>query len=221
MYRLYIGDKNYSSWSLRSWLLMAGLDIPFEEVPVQVDGTGASEKHRAYSPNGLVPCLHDADLKVWDTLAICEYLHERHAGVWPEDDRARSVARSVSAEMHSGFGAIRGAMPMNIKLKLIGRALDPAEQFDLDRITTIWNDCRETYGASGPYLFGQFSAADAMFAPIVWRFETYNAKLAGKAAQYQQTMLEMPAMKRWESDALKEGIVLDYDKLADSFGGAR
>jgi len=124
--------------------------------------------------------------------------------------------------MHSGFGAIREAMPMNIKLKLTGRALSDSEQLDLARITTIWNTCRDQYGSSGEFLFGSFSAADAMFAPLVWRFETYNVILDGLAGQYQQAMLKVAGMQRWEKEALKEGVVLNnYDSLADSFGGPR
>jgi glutathione S-transferase len=221
MYTLYIGEKNYSSWSLRPWLLMQALDLPFSEVAVQLDGMGANEKHRKYSPNGLVPCLHDDQLQVWDTLAIFEYLHEHH-GVWPENPQARAKARSVSAEMHSGFGALRESMPMNIKLKLNGREPSSVEQSELGRITTIWNSCRDQYGEKGEYLFGQFCAADAMFAPLIWRFETYNVILDGDARRYQQTMLAMPAMRRWEKAALQESTVFPkYDSLADSFGGPR
>ena len=169
-----------------------------------------------------MPCLHDDQFQVWDSLAICEYLHERHDGVWPADPQARAVARSVSAEMHSGFAAIRQAMPMNIKLRLGGRPLSDAEAMERDRIIIIWNTCRLTHGEGGEFLFGRFSAADAMFAPVIWRFETYNVILEGDAGVYQKTMLSLPAMQRWKKAALREGIVLShYDSLADSFGGPR
>ncbi|MGB7300665.1 MAG: glutathione S-transferase family protein [Burkholderiaceae bacterium] len=221
MLKLYIGDKNYSSWSLRPWLLMTTLAIDFDEVPVRVAGTGPNDGHRPYSDNGLVPCLHDGELRVWDSLAICEYLYETQAAVWPADRQARARARSVSAEMHAGFGDIRSAMPMNIKLRLAGRALTAPEQADLDRISTIWENCRSEFDSDGPFLFGQFCAADAMFAPVVWRFETYNVSLPGLAGEYQQTMLGLDAMQTWEQAALAEGISLPYDNLAETFGGNR
>lgn len=221
MYTLYIGDKNYSSWSLRPWLLLTVLGIEFEAKSVQVAGTGPNERHRPYSDNGLVPCLHDDDLQIWETLAIIETLHEQHDGVWPQDRGARAHARSVSNEMHAGFNALRGAMPMNIKLKLRGRDADPHVATDIARIATIWETARAKYGAHGPFLFGEFSAADAMFAPIVWRFETYNVSLSDNASQYQRTMLALPAMRAWECDALAEGVVMAYDELANDFGGPR
>ena len=134
MYVLYFGNRNYSSWSLRAWLMLKGFDIPFEERVVALAGQGASDVHRAYSDNGLVPCLHDGAIRVWETLAIAEYLAERHAGLWPADAAARANARSVSAEMHAGFTALRSAMPMNIKLRLEGRPPASAVQRDIERI---------------------------------------------------------------------------------------
>lgn len=216
---LYIGNKNYSSWSLRAWLLMTQLAIPFEERQVAVTGKGVSDVHRAYSPNGLVPCLHDGDIVVWETLAIAEYLYESHPSVWPARREARATARALAAEMHAGFGALRSAMPMNIKLRLNGRALSVDEQTDWDRICAIWNKyCHP----DGPFLFGQFCAVDAMFAPVAWRLETYNAIPDGRAGDYQRELLALPAMQAWRGAALRETTVIEADdKLAAAFGGPR
>jgi glutathione S-transferase len=221
MQTLYIGNKNYSSWSLRPWLLMTELGIEFEEKQVQVTGQGRSTIHEPYSPNGLVPCLHDGDIIVWDTLAICEYLYESFPQVWPTDRAERAMARAVSAEMHSGFSAVRQAMPMNIKLELCGRVLSDAETADVSRIGNIWSRA-DPQDPRGPYLFGAFSAADAMFAPVAWRFHTYNVPLTGRAAQYQASMLALPGMRTWRDAAMAETMVIQADDaLAESFGGPR
>lgn len=222
MYTLYCGNKNYSSWSLRAWLLLAHYGIPFEERMVSVSGRGVSEEHRAYSGNGLVPCLHDGDFQIWETLAIAEYLAERHPGIWPGDPLARARARSISAEMHAGFGALRGAMPMNVKLRLKGRPVAPEVQTDIDRVVAIWSEARQQFGQGGQWLFGGFSAADAMYAPIVWRFATYNVQLPAIAQAYCDAMLELPAMKLWEMGALAEkACIAECDALVAEYGGAR
>lgn len=222
MYTLYCGNKNYSSWSLRAWLLLAHFGVPFEEHMVSVSGRGVSDEHRRYSGNGLVPCLHDDGFQVWETLAIAEYLAERHSEIWPEDGRARARARSVSAEMHAGFVALRGAMPMNVKLRLKGGPVDRAVQADIDRIVAIWGEARQQFGHEGPWLFGRFSAADAMYAPVVWRFTTYNVPLPAHAEAYRDAMLELPAMKLWEMGALAEqACIAECDALAAIYGGAR
>ncbi len=225
-YLLYIGNRNYSSWSLRPWLLMRHFGIAFEERVVPVAGRGASDLHREYSDNGLVPCLHDDGFRVWDTLAIAEYLGERHPGLWPADARARARARSISAEMHAGFGALRSAMPMNIKMRLRGAPLSAAVAADVARILACWRDARERFapmaaGGPGPYLFGGFSIADAMFAPVVWRFHTYAVPLDAGAAAYRDAMLSHPAMREWEAAALAETVSLPYDEVAADFGGPR
>jgi glutathione S-transferase len=184
MYQLYIGNKNYSSWSLRSWLLMSHFQIPFEENVVPVAGIGMNQALRQYAVSGLVPCLHDGDFQVWDTLAIAEFLYEPHPdkGLYPTDKYARARARSISAEMHSGFGALRSAMPMNIKLpRLKGRPLTDAEAADVARIDEIFVTTRREFAGDKPYLFGDFSVADAMFSPVVWRLFTYNVHLSGEA----------------------------------------
>ncbi|QID19331.1 glutathione S-transferase family protein [Nitrogeniibacter mangrovi] len=221
-YTLYFGNMNYSSWSLRAWLLMTHFGIPFEARQVQVSGIGPNDSHRAYSPNGLVPCLHVDGFPVWETLAIAETLAERHPGLWPADALARARARSVSAEMHAGFGALRGAMPMNIKLRLQGAPLAPEVQADVDRVVQIWCECRAQFGAGDDGLFGGFSIADAMFAPVVWRFHTYNVPLPPAAAAYRDAMLALPAMRAWEAGALAETVSLaECDALAGRWGGVR
>lgn len=223
MYRLYVGNPNYSSWSLRAWVLMRALDIPFETVAVPVLGGGPSEIHRGYSGNGLVPCLHDGDFQVWDTLAIAETLAERHQGVWPADAHARARARSVSAEMHSGFSALRQAMPMNIGLELVGGQISKEVGADIDRIATVWRESMAEFGNGGDgYLFGEFCAADAMYAPVVWRFHTYNVELPTAAAAYRDRMLATPAMQQWADLARAEPTrIAHYEALAQQWGGPR
>jgi glutathione S-transferase len=223
---LFIGNKNYSSWSLRPWLLMQHFGIPFTEHLVDVAGRGANDLHRAYSKNGLVPCLHlEGGFQVWDTLAIAEYLAETFADkhLYPRDVLARARARSVSAEMHSGLGHLRGAMGMNVKMRLqgvaAGTSLAPEVVQDIERVLEIWTQARIDFGQASdePYLFGAFSVADAMFAPVVWRFFSYNVSLdhAPVARAYLQTMLAHPAMRAWEASALAETTVLaHYDEAA-------
>ncbi len=228
-YKLYVGNHNYSSWSLRPWVLMRHLGLPFQDETVPLLATGRTQSHKSYSSNGLVPCLHDDGFQVWDTLAIAEYLAEKHPAVWPADRLARARARSVSAEMHSGFSNLRGQMPMIIKLRLKGRPHPTEVAADIARIEEIWTECRREFGEkaagaqAGPYLFGAFSAADAMFAPVCWRFNTYNVQLAdARAAAYLQTMLSNPAMKEWEASALGETEVMPYDgEVFDKYGGQR
>jgi len=221
-YTLYFGNMNYSSWSLRPWVLLKHFNIPFEPKKVEVAGTGPNAMHCQYSPNGLVPCLHVDGFPIWDTLAIAEFLAERHPGLWPVEAMARARARSVACEMHSGFGAVRSAMPMNIKLRLKGAPLADAVTADVKRISDIWIDCRERFGRGGDFLFGNFSVADAMFAPVIWRFNTFNVELPRVATLYRDAMLALPAMKEWEAGALAETIaMLHYDAIADAWGGPR
>ena len=221
-YTLYFGNMNYSSWSLRPWVLLRHFDIPFEPVKVAVAGTGPNAMHRNYSPNGLVPCLHVDGFSIWDTLAIAEFLAERHPGLWPADAIARARARSVACEMHSGFGAVRSAMPMNIKLRLKGAPLADDVAADVKRIAESWGDCRERFGREGDFLFGAFSAADAMYAPVIWRFNTFNVELPRVAALYRDAMLALPAMREWEAGALAETVAMPhYDAVADAWGGPR
>ncbi|QLG89176.1 glutathione S-transferase family protein [Chitinibacter bivalviorum] len=224
MFHLYIGHKNYSSWSLRPWLLMKHFGIPFAETVVAVSGKGANASHRGYSDNGLVPCLHDDNFRVWDTIAICEYLAEQYPEMWPADRQARARARSICAEMHSGFGALRSQLPMNVRLRAQGVAPSPEVAADVARIIAIWRNAREiaaTLNIAGDYLFGEFSIADAMYAPVIWRLYCYGLALPDDAQAYVNTMLAHPAMREWEAAALAETTRLPFDKLVDQFGGAR
>ncbi|MDR3429289.1 glutathione S-transferase family protein [Silvimonas sp.] len=222
-YTLYIGNKNYSSWSLRPWILLRHLGIPFVEIPVQVSGLGPNASHRSYSDNGLVPCLHEGDIRIWESLAICEYIAEQYPQAWPADKHARAFARAISAEMHAGFGNVRGNMPMNVKLRAVGKPLPENIQTDVDRICAIWQEARTRFAtANGPYLFGEFSIADAMYAPVVWRFYCYNVPLPAVAAQYRDTMLAHPAMQAWERAALAETVsIAESDALLAVWGGSR
>ena len=230
--KLFIGNKNYSSWSLRPWLLMKHFDLSFTEQLVSVAGRGPNDLHRGYSQNGLVPCLHiENDFQIWDTLAIAEFLAESFPAkhLWPADRLARARARSVSAEMHSGFGSLRSAMGMNVKMRFNGAALSPEVATDVARIDQVWTEARRQFGAHSdqPYLFGAFSVADAMFAPVIWRFHTYNvaqwAQLSDESRAYLAAMLAHPQMQAWERDALAETVALaHYDEPAlANFGGVR
>ncbi len=202
--KLIIGNKNYSSWSLRAWLAARASGVAFEEIRIPLFIPGSRERILAHSPSGKVPCLNDHGLAVWDSLAICEYLAERTPALWPADRAARAVARSVSAEMHSGFVALRQHMSMNIRKDYAGKGRTPEVEADIARITAIWNDCRARFGAGGAYLFGAFTAADAMYAPVCFRFKTYGVKPEGAAGAYLAAMLEHPWMREWEAAALAE-----------------
>jgi len=223
MFDLYIGNKNYSSWSLRPWLLLKHFGIPFREHMVSVAGRDYNAALKPLAGNARVPCLHEDGFQVWESIAIAETLAERHPAMWPADARARARARSISAEMHAGFTALRTAMPMNLKLKLKGKPPTPAVQRDIDRIVEIWEEARMQFAtADGPWLFGAFSVADAMFAPIAWRFHVYNVALPPLAATYRDAMLAHPAMQEWYAAALLETEAhAHYDGLADEYGGPR
>jgi len=203
---LIIGNKNYSSWSLRPWLLMKQAGIPFRERLIPLRSATWESQIQALSPSGRVPALHDGDLRVWDSLAICEYLAERHPEkqLWPAEPAARAAARSVSAEMHSGFQALRQHMFMNIRRRWPDRGHDPEALRDIERITQIWNDCRRRHAADGPFLFGRFSIADAMYAPIPLRFQTYGVGVDGPAGEYARLLLALPAMQEWVEAAQGE-----------------
>lgn len=183
---LVIGNKNDSSWSLRPWLAMRVANIPFREVRIPLYDPATAGELASWSPSGRVPLLQDDGLKVWDSLAICEYLAERFPDrqLWPEEAKARAVARSVSAEMHSGFASLRHAMPMNIRHRYPGQGRTPDCLRDIQRILQIWRDCRSRLGIDGGFLFGRFGIADAMFSPVVLRFRTYEYKLDDVAKNY-------------------------------------
>ncbi len=208
---LVIGNKNYSSWSLRPWLLLKHASIPFKEMRIPLYVGDWQAEMLKYSPSGKVPALRDGDLTVWDSLAICEYIAEQlpeHL-LWPKDAQARAVARSVSAEMHSGFANLRQNMVMNCRKRYPGKGRAPGVQEDIDRITAIWNDCRARFGRGGDFLFGQFSIADAMFAPVTTRFITYDVPLDPVSAAYVKTVQAMPAMQEWYAAARDEAEVIE------------
>jgi glutathione S-transferase len=201
---LTISSKNYSSWSLRGWLLcrMAGLDFTEEVVPV--DDPGNRAELLLLSPSILVPCLTHNGIRVWDTLAIAEYLNEvaPQAGLLPGDVKARARCRSICGEMHSGFSNLRSALPMNLKVRHPGFKVWSGAQADIDRIRTIWSDCLAEHG--GPYLFSKPTMADAMYAPVVTRFETYDVPMTGACAEYCRHILAWPEMVAWREAALTE-----------------
>lgn len=211
MWRLVIGNKNTSSWSLRPWLAMKHLRLPFEEIAVDLRAADKKSRILVHSPSGKVPALEVDGLTIWDSLAILEYLAECHPdrGLWPRDGQARALARSASAEMHSGFQALREHCPMD----LLGRApmsvVPDAVEADVRRIVALWRELRGRFGVAGPFLFGDFTAADAMFAPVASRFRTYLPDLAaygddGAAAGYVAAIFAMPEMAEWEAGARAE-----------------
>jgi glutathione S-transferase len=212
MYTLYIANRNYSSWSLRGWLCVKLSGAPFETVVGALKGQGQNSEFRAFSPNGLVPCLHDGDVVVWESIAIAEYLAERHAGMWPEDRKARAYARSVCAEMHAGFRDLRYDMTMCIRERVDVRPWSPALQADIDRIAAIWNEARETFGAGEPFLFGRFGIADAFFAPVAFRFQTYGVSPRGAAGEYAKSLLAHPFLVEWQQAALAESAIVEADE---------
>ncbi len=210
--KLVIGNKNYSSWSLRPWLLAKQAGIPFEEIRVRLlSDTFAADVAR-HSPAGRVPVLVDGDMNVWDSLAICETLAERfpRAQLWPADPKARAHARSICAEMHSGFTNLRNNMPMNVTAVLPGMGWNVAVQRDIDRIAAMWTELRQKYASEGPFLFGHFTVADAFYAPVVSRFATYGVRLPEVAKAYADHILNLPAMQEWV-----DGARAEHDFLAD------
>jgi glutathione S-transferase len=212
MYKLYIANRNYSSWSLRGWLCMKLSGAPFDEIVGALAGHGANPSFRTFSPSGLVPCLHDGDTVVWESLAIAEYLAERHAGMWPEERRARAFARSICAEMHAGFRDLRNDMTMCIRERVDVRPWSPALSADIERIGAIWREARSAFGQGGAYLFGRFSIADAFFAPVAYRFQTYGVTLPGQAGDYAKALLAHPFLVEWERNALAETAIVEADE---------
>lgn len=208
---LVIGNKNYSSWSMRPWMALKGANIPFNEIVIPLY-TGAADKQKILdvTKSGKVPALIDGDITVWDSLAIVEYLVERFpdARLWPSDRAARAHARSVSAEMHSGFMALRNECGMNIHRPIASKKLSEDAQANVARVQEIWTDCRARYGGQGPYLFGAFTGADAMFAPVVHRFRTYDIATSAPVRDYMKTMQANAAFAKWTEDALAETLVI-------------
>jgi glutathione S-transferase len=211
--KLVIGNKNYSSWSMRPWLAMRANDIAFDEVfiPLYTDNKADKDRILSFSRSGKVPTLVDGDVTVWDSLAIIEYLAERfpQARLWPEDRAARAQARAISAEMHSGFPALRNECGMNLRRPVRAVALSADAAANIARVQEIWTQCRERYGRLGPYLFGAFTAADAMYAPVVHRFRTYAIKVAPQVQAYMETMMALPAFAEWTKAGLAETLVIE------------
>lgn len=218
MPKLVIGNKNYSSWSLRQWLAMKVAGIDFEEVFIEFDNF--SEKWTTeilkYSPTKKVPTLIHDDVTVWESTAILEYLNDAFpdAGIWPADIKARTMARTVSAEMHAGFGNLRTHCPMNIRASFPGVNLDqPGVQDDIDRVAAIWNECRANFGQGGDFLFGKFSGADAMFAPVVWRLTIHAAPMDAVCTAYMDAVKALPAMVEWADAGRAEPWTVDFDEI--------
>jgi glutathione S-transferase len=210
--KLVIGNKNYSSWSMRPWLAMRASNVAFDEVliPLYTDDKADKERILAFTGSGKVPALIDGDVTVWDSLSIIEYIAEHfpEAGLWPEDRALRAHARSISAEMHSGFVPLRSACGMNLHRPIRAVALSSDARANVARIEQIWTECRERYGRLGPFLFGKFGAADAMFAPVVHRFRTYAIEVAPQAQAYMDTMMAQPAFAEWTKAGLAETLLI-------------
>lgn len=216
---LVIANKLYSSWSLRPWLLLRQLGIPFDEVLIPLAQPDTKERILALAPGGTVPILIDDGATVWESLAIMDYAHERwpDAGVWPRDRIARAVARSISGEMHAGFRGLRSACPMNLGKVFAERDRGPDAARDVARIIAIWRDARTRFGAGGAFLFGAFSAADAMFAPIVTRLNTYSIPVDADIRAYMDAITGTAAFQEWRNAALEETWVVAHDEPDEPF----
>ena len=214
-YSLVLGNKNYSSWSLRPWLVMKHLGLEFEEIIVPLLVDGFKEQLLSHSGSGKVPVLKIDGKEIWDSLAICEYLNEQHpeGKLWPDDDYAKAIARSVAYEMHSGFFNIRNDMPMNMRRTVDAFTPSSLCMSEIDRVVEIWTSCRDRFGEGGPFLFGEFSIADAMFAPVVSRFTTYKIPILGVTSDYMEAILNMDSMKEWAEAAKSEEWVIEQVEL--------
>ena len=211
---LVIGNKNYSSWSFRPWIAMKVAGIAFDEQVISLDAPDFKTRVGRISGTGKVPALVDGEVHVWESLAILDYLAESFpkAGLWPADRAARAHARAVAAEMHAGFMAMRRECPMNMWRPVTPRELTPQALADARRIEAIWTDCRTRFGADGPFLFGSFGAADAMYAPVVSRFHTYAVEVSAPARAYMAAVMALPAWLEWRAAALQEPWVLPHDE---------
>jgi glutathione S-transferase len=212
---LVIGNKNYSSWSLRPWIAMRAADIAFEETVIPLYQGEYKAQLLATSPAGKVPILIDGDLRVWESLAILEHLAERFPAlaIWPRDTLARSHARSAATEMHAGFTALRSRCPMNIRRAPKAIAMDEAVQRDVDRLVSLWREARGRFGAGGPFLYGAFSAADAMYAPVVSRFASYAIGVGAAAESYMTSVMALPAFREWHDSGVGEVWVMPGNEL--------
>jgi len=215
MLHLVIANKNYSSWSFRPWLAMKVAGIAFQETLISLDAPDFKSQLSALSGAGKVPVLIDGDARIWESLAILEYLAEKFpaANLWPQDPLARGHARAVASEMHAGFLPLRRQLPMNVWRPVIPRALDADAKADVARIDTIWSECRARFGTGGPFLYGAFGAADAMYAPVVWRFHTYGIDVSAIARDYMRAIKTLPAWSEWREAARRETWVLPHDEI--------
>jgi len=211
-FTLVIGNKNYSSWSLRPWLVLKQLGIEFSEVRIPLFTATSKQEILQYSANGKVPILQHNHLTIWESLSICEYLAEcfPEANLWPQNREARAIARSISSEMHAGFTKLRQYMPMNIRVSLPGQGREPGVAEDIQRITNIWQDCRQKFGNNGEFLFSHFTIADAMFAPVVSRLITYCVELDPVAQAYVNTVWSLPGIQEWVTAAKAETEIINH-----------
>jgi len=207
---IYLGNKNYSSWSLRAWLVLRRTGAAFDELVIPIREKDSRETILRFSPSGKVPALHHKGTVVWDSLAIAEFLAETYPKIrlWPRDAVKRALARSVSSEMHAGFTDLRRTMPMNMRSSFPGREITPEAKADINRITAIWRDCRMKYGDGGDFLFGDFTIADAMFAPVVSRLKTYGVTLEDIPRSYSEAIWSLPDMQTWFDAARNEPWVI-------------
>jgi glutathione S-transferase len=212
---LIIGNKNYSSWSLRPWIAMKVAGIAFDEIVISLDDKNFKSQVSKVSGTGKVPALADGNIHVWESLAILEYLAEKFpaATLWPSDSAARAYARAVASEMHGGFAALRRECPMNFWRPVTKRELSGEALADVRRIEALWTDCRTRFGGGGPFLFGAFGAADAMYAPVVSRFHTYAIEVRAEARAYMAAVMALPAWNEWRTAALREPWVLPQDEV--------
>jgi glutathione S-transferase len=213
--KLIIGNKNYSSWSMRPWIAMKATGIAFEEEVISLNAPEFKERLLAVSGTGKVPTLIDGDVRVWESLAILEYLAEKFpdSDLWPADPAARALARAIASEMHAGFLPLRRACPMNMWRPVMARELSPEAAANVARIDAMWSECRARFGKADAYLFGRFGAADAMYAPVVARFHTYDVKVSAAAREYMTAVMALPAWREWKAAALKETWVLPEDEV--------
>ena len=209
---LVIANKTYSSWSLRPWLAMTHFDVPFEEIVIPLHQDATSAEILKHSPAGKVPVLHHGGITVWESLAILDYLAESFYDRlwWPTDPHAKAHARTIAAEMHAGFGALRGAMPMNLSKVYPARTWADDVNKDVQRVQALWRDARDRFGGDGDFLFGDFTIADAMYAPVVTRFKTYAIEMDDVSSRYADAVLALPAMRTWTAEAAEEPWVIEY-----------
>jgi glutathione S-transferase len=215
MLHLILGNKNYSSWSFRPWIAMKVAGIPFAETVVSLEATDFKERIVKMSGAGKVPVLLDGDVRIWESLAILEYLSEKFpaTGLWPCDAAARGHARAIAAEMHAGFQPLRRQLPMNMWRPVLPRRLEPDALSDVARIEAIWSECRARFGAGGSFLYGGFGAADAMYAPVVSRFHTYAVDVGTVARDYMRAVMALPAWTEWRDAAMREPWILPHDEV--------